>query len=65
MSYRQTRSEPESAPVFCVYWELILRPDHIQEADSPPEWAYFRVWMDIRSELERCSPSKLWIDPLT
>jgi predicted NAD-dependent protein-ADP-ribosyltransferase YbiA (DUF1768 family) len=31
--------------------DLILRPDHIQEPDAPPEWQYFRIWMDIRSEL--------------
>jgi hypothetical protein len=31
---------------------LILLPDHIQETNAPPEWAYFRIWMDIRSELQ-------------
>ncbi len=31
--------------------DLILRPDHIEEADAPPEWSYFRIWMEIRSEL--------------
>jgi predicted NAD-dependent protein-ADP-ribosyltransferase YbiA (DUF1768 family) len=30
---------------------LILRPDHIEEPDPPPEWLYFRTWMDIRAEL--------------
>jgi predicted NAD-dependent protein-ADP-ribosyltransferase YbiA (DUF1768 family) len=32
--------------------DLILRPDHIQEPDAPPEWQYFRIWMKIRSELQ-------------
>jgi predicted NAD-dependent protein-ADP-ribosyltransferase YbiA (DUF1768 family) len=32
---------------------LILRPDHIEEADAPPEWRYFEIWMQIRSELQR------------
>jgi predicted NAD-dependent protein-ADP-ribosyltransferase YbiA (DUF1768 family) len=32
---------------------LILLPDHIQEANAPPEWAYFKIWMDIRRELQR------------
>lgn len=32
--------------------DLILRPDHIQELDAPPEWQYFRIWMKIRSELQ-------------
>ena len=31
---------------------LILLPDHIQEVNAPPEWAYFKIWMDIRSELQ-------------
>ena len=31
---------------------LILLPDHIQERDAPPEWAYYRIWMDIRTELQ-------------
>ncbi len=31
---------------------LILLPDHIQEANAPPEWAYFKIWMDIRRELQ-------------
>jgi predicted NAD-dependent protein-ADP-ribosyltransferase YbiA (DUF1768 family) len=32
---------------------LVLRPDHIEEPDPPPEWQYFRIWMEIRSELQR------------
>jgi len=32
---------------------LVLRPDHVQEADAPPEWRYYRIWMEIRSELEQ------------
>jgi hypothetical protein len=32
---------------------LILLPDHKQEANAPPEWAYFKIWMDIRNELQR------------
>ena len=31
---------------------LVLRPDHIEEADPPPEWRYFQIWMEIRSELQ-------------
>ncbi len=33
--------------------DLILLPDHYQEEHAPPEWAYFRLWMEIRSELRR------------
>ncbi len=32
---------------------LILRPDHYQEQNPPPEWRYYQIWMDIRSELQK------------
>jgi len=32
---------------------LILRPDHIEEPDPPAEWLYFKIWMEIRSEIQR------------
>jgi predicted NAD-dependent protein-ADP-ribosyltransferase YbiA (DUF1768 family) len=32
---------------------LVLRPDHVPEADAPPEWRYYEVWMDIRRELKK------------
>jgi predicted NAD-dependent protein-ADP-ribosyltransferase YbiA (DUF1768 family) len=32
---------------------LRLLPDHVQEADAPPEWRYFEIWMELRSGLER------------
>jgi predicted NAD-dependent protein-ADP-ribosyltransferase YbiA (DUF1768 family) len=32
--------------------DLVLRPDHIQEPDPPAEWQYFKIWMDLRSELQ-------------
>lgn len=31
---------------------LVLRPDHIEEQDAPPEWRYFQIWMEMRSELQ-------------
>ena len=31
---------------------LVLLPDHIPEPDAPPEWAYFQIWMNLRSELQ-------------
>jgi len=29
---------------------LVLRPDHVQEKDAPPEWRYFEIWMELRKE---------------
>ena len=33
--------------------DLILLPDHIQEENAPPEWAYSKIWMQLRSELQQ------------
>jgi len=30
---------------------LILLPDHIQEPNAPPEWAYFQIWMEVRKTI--------------
>ena len=35
--------------------DLRLLPDHFQEADSPPEWRYYEIWMELRGELQRKS----------
>ncbi len=32
---------------------LTLRPDHYQEENPPPEWLYYKIWMEIRSELQK------------
>jgi len=42
---------PRVKEILLATGDLILKPDHIQDPDSPPEWQYFRIWMDIRSEL--------------
>jgi predicted NAD-dependent protein-ADP-ribosyltransferase YbiA (DUF1768 family) len=33
--------------------DLVLRPDHFQEPNAPPEWRYFEIWMRLRSGLRR------------
>jgi predicted NAD-dependent protein-ADP-ribosyltransferase YbiA (DUF1768 family) len=43
---------PEVRRILLATGDLILLPDHIQEANAPPEWAYFNIWMDIRTELQ-------------
>jgi predicted NAD-dependent protein-ADP-ribosyltransferase YbiA (DUF1768 family) len=32
--------------------DLILLPDHVEEPDPPAEWLYFKIWMDIRTDLQ-------------
>ena len=43
---------PKVREVLLATGDLVLRPDHFEEPDSPPEWLYFRLWMEIRSELQ-------------
>jgi len=43
---------PEVRRILLLTGKLILRPDHIPEADAPPEWRYYQIWMQIRGELQ-------------
>jgi len=49
---------PEVRKVLLSTGSLILRPDHIQESGAPPEWAYFKLWMEIRDEISGASGSQ-------
>jgi predicted NAD-dependent protein-ADP-ribosyltransferase YbiA (DUF1768 family) len=42
---------PQVREVLLRTGNLILRPDHIEEPNPPPEWLYFNIWMQIRTEL--------------
>ena len=44
---------PQVRRILLSTGNLILLPDHIEEPDPPPEWLYFRIWMDIRAGLQR------------
>jgi predicted NAD-dependent protein-ADP-ribosyltransferase YbiA (DUF1768 family) len=44
---------PKVREILLATGNLILRPDHIQEANAPPEWRYFEIWMTIRTELQQ------------
>ncbi|CAN5411324.1 hypothetical protein BH09SUM1_BH09SUM1_12280 [soil metagenome] len=44
---------PEVKRVLLSTGKLILKPDHHQEVDAPPEWRYFEIWMQIRGELQQ------------
>jgi len=43
---------PKVREILLQTGNLILRPDHIEEPDAPAEWRYYRIWMEIRSELQ-------------
>jgi predicted NAD-dependent protein-ADP-ribosyltransferase YbiA (DUF1768 family) len=42
---------PKVRQILLATGDLILLPDHIEEAGAPAEWRYTRVWMEIRREL--------------
>jgi predicted NAD-dependent protein-ADP-ribosyltransferase YbiA (DUF1768 family) len=44
---------PKVREILLQTGNLILRPDHIEEPDAPPEWLYFNIWMEIRAQLQR------------
>ena len=43
---------PKVGEILLSTGDLILMPDHFQEEDPPAEWLYFKIWMDLRSELQ-------------
>jgi predicted NAD-dependent protein-ADP-ribosyltransferase YbiA (DUF1768 family) len=44
---------PKVREILLSTGDLVLLPDHIQEAAPPAEWLYFRIWTDIRTDLQR------------
>jgi predicted NAD-dependent protein-ADP-ribosyltransferase YbiA (DUF1768 family) len=46
---------PKVKEILLSTGHLVLRPDHYEEENSPDEWHYFQVWMDLRSELQVAS----------
>jgi predicted NAD-dependent protein-ADP-ribosyltransferase YbiA (DUF1768 family) len=47
------RQNPEVRRVLLSTGDLVLRPDHHQESDAPPEWRYCEIWMRMRAEIAR------------
>ena len=48
---------PKVRQILLTTGNLKLLPDHIQEPDAPPEWRYFEIWMEVRTELQRTATS--------
>jgi len=47
----KVRQNPEVKKVLLSTGDLILKPDHHQEHDSPAAWHYFDILMQIRTDL--------------
>lgn len=51
--WEKVKQNPEVKKVLLATGDLILKPDHHQEANAPAEWRYFEIWMQIRRELQK------------
>jgi len=49
---------PKVREILLKTGNLVLLPDHIEEPNPPAEWLYFRIWMEIRSELQGKTPQR-------
>lgn len=49
----KVEQNPEVQKVLLATGDLTLKPDHHQEANSPPAWRYYEILMQIRSELKK------------
>ena len=49
--WAKVRQNPEVEKVLLSTGDLILKPDHHGEQNPPPEWLYYKIWMQIRSAL--------------
>jgi predicted NAD-dependent protein-ADP-ribosyltransferase YbiA (DUF1768 family) len=49
----KVRQNPEVRRVLLATGDLVLRPDHHEEAGACPEWRYCDILMRIRAELQR------------
>ena len=50
-SWAKLRQNPEVKRVLLSTGDLILKPDHYEEQNAPPEWHYYEIWMQIRKQL--------------
>jgi predicted NAD-dependent protein-ADP-ribosyltransferase YbiA (DUF1768 family) len=41
---------PEVRRILLATGDLILKPDHHGDENPPPEWKYYEIWMQLRSE---------------
>jgi len=50
-SWAKLRQNSEVKRVLLSTGDLILKPDHHEEQNAPPEWRYYEIWMQIRKQL--------------
>ena len=52
-TWAKVRQNPEVQAVVLSTGDLILRPDHITEENTPSAWRYYDIYMKIRAELAK------------
>jgi predicted NAD-dependent protein-ADP-ribosyltransferase YbiA (DUF1768 family) len=52
-TWEKVKQNPEVKKVLLSTGDLILKPDHRQEANAPAAWKYYEILMQIRSELQK------------
>ncbi len=55
----KVKQNPNVKRVLLSTGDLILKPDHHQEANAPAAWRYFEILTQIRTELQRKPGSRL------
>jgi len=50
-SWAKLRQNAEVKRVLQSTGDLVLKPDHYEEQNAPPEWRYYEIWMQIRKQL--------------
>jgi hypothetical protein len=53
VTHAKVDQNQEVKRVLLATGDLILKPDHHQSADDPPEWRYFDLLTTIREELKK------------
>lgn len=49
---------PKVQEILLATGDLVLLPDHVEEAGAPAEWRYCEIWMNLRTELRRESGAR-------
>lgn len=52
-TWEKVRQNPEVEKVLLPTGDLVLKPDHYQEANALAAWHYFEILAEIRSQLQR------------
>ena len=64
-TWEKVKQNPEVKRVLLSTGDLILKPDHRQEANAPAAWRYYEILTQIRTELQKSQASDQSLPLLT